>query len=288
MTVVSDKASDLARPIVPLTTDADVAKSGITISRAGVKDPWGPLAKEWAEEEEEVSSEEVSSEEVTSEEELEEEVCSDSEEVRRRFGSMTFSDYDSAADGDFHPEEVCSEDSLEYCSETERTVAEDKLGAKEVGLDYTSAAASLAAELVACDRLLGAAAAVAPLPAIEAIRRQARAVRRAGEREAGACRPVRMLAERCQALASTLYITSILDMMGLQLQPVSMEKPKNPHWAEVDCEDVEPVRFCDLDLSSYDSDLDGDYLPSEGSEASEEELEWCSDVSEESEEESDN
>merc|ERR1719402_2187392 len=120
MTVVSDKASDLARPIVPLTTDADVAKSGITISRAGVKDPWGPLAKEWAEEEEEVSSEEVSSEEVTSEEELEEEVCSDSEEVRRRFGSMTFSDYDSAADGDFHPEEeVCSEDSLEYCSETE-------------------------------------------------------------------------------------------------------------------------------------------------------------------------
>merc|ERR1719402_90690 len=179
MTVVSDKASDLARPIVPLTTDADVAKSGITISRAGAKDPWGPLAKEWAEEE--VSSEEVSSGEVSSEEleeELEEEVCS--EEVRRRFGSMTFSDYDSAADGDFHPEEVCSEDSLEYCSETERTVAEDKLGAKEVGLDYTSAAASLAAELVACDRLLGAAAAVAPLPAIEAIRRQARAVRRAG------------------------------------------------------------------------------------------------------------
>merc|ERR1719435_346247 len=141
------------------------------------------------------------------EEELEEEVCSDSEEVRRRFGSMTFSDYDSAADGDFHPEEeVCSEDSLEYCSETERTVAEDKLGAKEVGLDYTSVAASLAAELVASyrqvqlglvagDWLLGAAAAVAPLPAIEAIRRQARAVRRAGEREAGACR---MLAERCQ------------------------------------------------------------------------------------------
>ena len=106
MTVVSDKVSV---PIVPLTTDTDIAKSGITISRTVAKDPWGSLAKKWVEEEEE--EEDVSSEVSSEEDHLEvvEEECSDSEvlceAVRRRFGSMTFSDYDSAADGDFHPEE---------------------------------------------------------------------------------------------------------------------------------------------------------------------------------------
>ena len=78
-------------------------------------------------------------------------------------------------------------------------------------------------------------------------------------------------------------------MVGLQLQPVCLEKSKNPQWAEAACEKTEPVRFCDLDLSSYDSDADADYVPSEVGVASEEELEWYSDASEEeSEEESDN
>ena len=64
---------------------------------------------------------------------------------------------------------------------------------------------------------------------------------------------------------------------------------QNPHWAEAACEETEPVRFCDLDLSSYDSDADADYVPSELGEATEEELEWYSDASEEeSEGESDN
>ena len=50
------------------------------------------------------------------------------ETVSKKFGEMTFSDYNSAADSDFSlSSEGETEDSLEWASETERTRAEDDL-----------------------------------------------------------------------------------------------------------------------------------------------------------------
>ena len=47
--------------------------------------------------------------------------------VAKKFGEMTFSDYNSAEDEDFSLSEAETEDSLEWSSETERTRAEDDL-----------------------------------------------------------------------------------------------------------------------------------------------------------------
>ena len=50
------------------------------------------------------------------------------ETVSKKFGEMTFSDYNSAADSDFSlSSDAETEDSLEWASETERTRAEDDL-----------------------------------------------------------------------------------------------------------------------------------------------------------------
>merc|ERR1712212_1431353 len=49
------------------------------------------------------------------------------ETISKKFGEMTFSDYNSAEDGDFSLSDADTEDSLEWASETERTRAEDDL-----------------------------------------------------------------------------------------------------------------------------------------------------------------
>merc|ERR1712121_563140 len=69
------------------------------------------------------------------------------ETVSKKFGEMTFSDYNSAADSDFSlSSEGETEDSLEWASETERTRAEDDLMENKVGMDYISAALDIATE----------------------------------------------------------------------------------------------------------------------------------------------
>ena len=52
--------------------------------------------------------------------------------VAKKFGEMTFSDYNSAEDEDFSLSEAETEDSLEWSSETERTRAEDDLVEEKV------------------------------------------------------------------------------------------------------------------------------------------------------------
>merc|ERR1711934_702937 len=82
------------------------------------------------------------------------------ETVSKKFGEMTFSDYNSAEDIDFCLSEAemddDSEDSLEWASETERTRAEDDLSEDKVGIDYISAALDIATEQAASFRIVQA------------------------------------------------------------------------------------------------------------------------------------
>merc|ERR1719192_401419 len=74
--------------------------------------------------------------------------------VAKKFGEMTFSDYNSAEDEDFSLSEAETEDSLEWSSETERTRAEDDLVEEKVGIDYVCAALDIATEQAASFRIV--------------------------------------------------------------------------------------------------------------------------------------
>ena len=62
----------------------------------------------------------------------EDEVVILKETVSKKFGEMTFSDYNSVEDGDYSLSEAETEDSLEWASETERTRVEDDLTEEKV------------------------------------------------------------------------------------------------------------------------------------------------------------
>ena len=65
-----------------------------------------------------------------------------------KFGDMELPE-DEEDDGDYSPSEDDSEDSLEWASETERTMAEDALVEGNVGIDYADAAVSMTTEYLA-------------------------------------------------------------------------------------------------------------------------------------------
>ena len=67
----------------------------------------------------------------------------------QKFGEMELPEEEEVDDGDYVPSDADSEDSLEWSSETERTMAEDALAEGTVGLDFYSAAFSVATEYVA-------------------------------------------------------------------------------------------------------------------------------------------
>merc|ERR1711934_782807 len=129
--------------------------------------------------------------------------------VAKKFGEMTFSDYNSAEDEDFSLSEADTEDSLEWSSETERTRAEDDLVEEKVGIDYVGAAIDIATEQAASfkivqvglafgDWILGTVEGIATsevAPVLSSIRRSARKIRRAGERKSGPFRPLGIISE---------------------------------------------------------------------------------------------
>merc|ERR1719342_377456 len=90
----------------------------------------------------------------------EDEVVILKETISKKFGEMTFSDYNSAEDGDFSLGEADTEDSLEWASETERTRAEDDLAEDKVGIDYISAAFDIATEQAASFKIVQAGLAI--------------------------------------------------------------------------------------------------------------------------------
>ena len=97
----------------------------------------------------------------------------------QRFGDMELPE-DEEDDGDYSPSDADSDDSLEWASETERTMLEDSLTEGNVGINYADAAVSLTTEYLASFKPvqmgLGAAAALPLLP----LQRAARAAKRAG------------------------------------------------------------------------------------------------------------
>ena len=104
------------------------------------------------------------------------------EVIYQRFGDLELPE-EEEDDGDYSPSDVDSDDSLEWASETERTMLEDALAEGNVGINYADAAVSMTTEYLASFKPvqmgLGAAA-VLPLPPLQ---RAARAAKRAGAKD---------------------------------------------------------------------------------------------------------
>merc|ERR1712060_362028 len=69
--------------------------------------------------------------------------------IYHKFGGDMELPEDEEDDGDYSPSEDDSEDSLEWASETERTMAEDALVEGNVGINYADAALSMTTEYLA-------------------------------------------------------------------------------------------------------------------------------------------
>merc|ERR1712083_683542 len=186
---------------------------------------------------------------------------------------------DEEDDGDYSPSEDDSEDSLEWASETERTMAEDALVEGNVGINYADAALSMTTEYLASFKPvqmgLSAATILPHLP----VQRAARAAKRAGAKN------IEVIPSGPPSMLVTA-INSILSYLGVELAP-AIEDSSKPH-LKPGTEPFTPEQeFSEMTLSDYDSDEDADYLPSETDEESDE-LEYDSDVSVSSGEEEEN
>jgi len=169
----------------------------------------------------------------------EDEVVIVMETISKKFGEITFSDYNSAEDGDFSLSEAETEDSLEWASETERTRAEDDLADDKVGINYVGAALDIATEQAASFRIVQAGLAIGDwvlgtvesittsevAPMLSSVRRSARKIRRAGERVTGPFRPLGMVSESTMTMA-TAFLSTPLAMLGWQFRPATQAKAK--------------------------------------------------------------
>merc|ERR1719184_187727 len=174
-------------------------------------------------------------------------------------------------DGDYCPSEADSDDSLEWASETERTVLEDALAEGNVGINYTDAAVSMTTEYLASFKPvqmgLGAAAVLPLLP----LQRAARAAKRAGAKN------MEMIPSGPPSMLVTA-VNSILSYVGIELAP-AIEDSSKPH-LEPGTEPFTPEQeFGDMTLSDYDSDEDADYEPTSEEDSEEDELEYDSGAS---------
>merc|ERR1719183_2039426 len=99
--------------------------------------------------------------------------------VYQKFGEMELHEEDED-DGSYCPSEADSDDSLEWASETERTMAEDALTEGTVGLDFYGAAVSVATEYVSSYKPVRMGLSLATILPVASLQRAARAARRAG------------------------------------------------------------------------------------------------------------
>merc|ERR1711872_571486 len=173
-------------------------------------------------------------------------------------------------DGDYCPSEADSDDSLEWASETERTMAEDALAEGTVGLDFYGAAVSVATEYVSSYKPVQMGLSMATILPVASIQRAARAARRAGAKN------IEGDVDSSPSII-TNTINSVLSYLGFHLVP-AVEDSSKPH-LEPGTEPFTPEQeFGEMTLSDYDSDEDADYEPSD-SEGSEDELEYNSGAS---------
>merc|ERR1719376_1953394 len=195
--------------------------------------------------------------------------------IYQKFGDMELPE-DEEDDGDYSPSDADSDDSLEWASETERTMLEDALAEGNVGINYADAAVSMTTEYLASFKPvqmgLGAAAVLPLLP----LQRAARAAKRAGAKN------IEMVPSGPPSMLVTA-VNSILSFVGIELAP-AIEDSSKPH-LEPGTEPFAPEQeFGDMTLSDYDSDEDADYEPT-SEDDSEDELEFDSGASVSSEEE---
>merc|ERR1712055_565987 len=190
--------------------------------------------------------------------------------VYQKFGEMELHEEEEEDDGDYSPSEADSDDSLEWASETERTMAEDALAEGTVGLDFYGAAVSVATEYVSSYKPVQMGLSMVTIPPVSSIQRAARAARRAGTKN------IEGAVDSSPSVINT--INSVLSYLGFQLVSDVGDSSK-PH-LEPGTEPFTPEQeFGEMTLSDYDSDEDADYEPSD-SESSEDELEYNSDASE--------
>merc|ERR1711942_207977 len=198
------------------------------------------------------------------------------ETINQRFGDMELPE-EEEDDGDYSPSEVDSDDSLEWASETERTMLEDALAEGNVGINYADAALSMTTEYLASFKPvqmgLGAAAVLPLLP----LQRAARAAKRAGAKN------IEMVPSGPPTMLVTV-VNSILSYVGIELAP-AVEDSSKPH-LEPGTEPFTPEQeFGEMTLTDYDSDEDADYEPTSDEDSDEDELEYDSGASVSSEDE---
>merc|ERR1711951_343669 len=191
----------------------------------------------------------------------------------QKFGEMDLPEDEVVDDGDYVPSDADSEDSLEWSSETERTIAEDALAEGTVGLDFYNAAYSVATEYVASYTPVQMGLSVATVVPVAFIQRAARAARRAGAKN------IEVVESSAEPSMVVSVVNSILNMVGFHLAP-AVEDSSKPH-LEPGTEPFTPEQeFGEMTLSDYDSDEDADELEydSDFSVSSEEETEEVADV----------
>merc|ERR1712055_224870 len=193
--------------------------------------------------------------------------------VYQKFGEMELHEEEEEDDCDYSPSEADSDDSLEWASETERTMAEDALAEGTVGLDFYGAAVSVATEYVSSYKPVQMGLSMATILPVASLQRAARAARRAGTKN------IEGAVDSSPSIVNT--INSVLSYLGFHLVS-DVEDSSKPH-LEPGTEPFTPEQeFGEMTLSDYDSEEDADYEPSD-SEDSEDELEYNSDASDISE-----
>ena len=139
--------------------------------------------------------------------------------IYQKFGEMELPEEEEAEDGDYSPSEAETDDSLEWASETERTIAEDALAEGNVGIDFYGAALSVATEYVASYTPVQMGLGFASVIPVLSVQRAARAARRAGAKN--------IEVESCDEPSIVFsIINSALAMLGFQLAPAVQDSSK--------------------------------------------------------------
>merc|ERR1712037_340306 len=140
--------------------------------------------------------------------------------VHRKFGEMELHEEEEEDDGDYSPSEVDSDDSLEWASEIERTMAEDALAEGTVGLDFYGAAVSVATEYVSSYKPVQMGLSLATILPVASLQRAARAARRAGTKD------IEQAGDSSSSIIDT--INSVLSYLGFHLVS-NVEDSSKPH-----------------------------------------------------------
>merc|ERR1712010_43620 len=171
--------------------------------------------------------------------------------VYRKFGEMEL--HEEEDDDDYSPSEADSDDSLEWASETERTMAEDALAEGTVGLDFYGAAVSVATEYVSSYKPVQMGLSLATILPVASLQRAARAARRAGTKN------IEVAGDSSSSIINTINtINSVLSYLGFHLVSDVADSSK-PHLEPGTEPFTAEQEFGEMTLSDYDSDEDADY-----------------------------